>query len=54
MSKVLLDIFVLAVLIAYYIDYRNEKKLYGTKGRATLYILIVCAILFMVLRRIFF
>jgi len=50
----MVEIFVLVVMVAYYIDYKNDKKIYGKKGQSTLYLVMIAGIAFIALKRIFF
>ncbi len=50
----MLDLFAIAVMIGYYVDYRHAKKNYGSKGQGTLYLVMILGILFIIVRNIFF
>lgn len=38
-------IFILAILVAYYIDFKKDKKNYGRKSRGTLYIIAIILVI---------
>jgi hypothetical protein len=54
MQSYLVDLFVIAVMIAYIIDYKRSIKNYGKKGQGILYLVIIGGIALIVLRRMFF
>ncbi len=50
----MIDLFIIAVMIGYYIDYKNEKKIYGKAGQTGLYLIMIFGTLIIALKHIFF
>jgi uncharacterized membrane protein len=54
MTTILLSFFVVAVLVGYYFDYKQNKENYKEKGQGKLYLFVIGAILLIILKKIFF